>query len=83
MSCEACTHAEKNPMTGRYSANCQECQARALAQSPGLFNSRLMGVKSPEYAAALTKVFGEGNEKEGHEKVRQWFKKIQQTKGTS
>lgn len=83
MNCEACENAEKNPLTGRYSANCQECHARALAHSFAVFESKRKGEKSPEYAAALTKVFGEGNEKEGHEKVRQWFKKIQQTKGTA
>lgn len=83
MNCEACENAENNPLTGRYRAGCQGCQARALANGHELFISRTMRVKSPEYAAALTRVFGEGNEHQGHERVREWFRKIQQAKGTT
>lgn len=81
MTCTSCQAAEADPLTGRYRANCIECQARALAHGPLVFASVRAGVKSPEYAAALRKVFGEGNERQGHEKVREWFKRIQRAKG--
>jgi hypothetical protein len=80
MNCEACTIAETNPCTGRYGAGCPECKARALANGSDLFESRRAGVKSPAYAEALRRVFGEGNEEAGHERVRAWAKKINQHK---
>lgn len=80
MTCTACQAAEKNPATGRYSADCAECKARALANGFDLFESKRAGVKSPEYAAALRKVFGEGNEEAGHERVKAWSKRITQHK---
>lgn len=84
MICSACQTAEKNPATGRYSADCGECKARALANSFDLFESKRQGIKSPEYAAALRKVFGEGNEGAGHERVKAWSKRItQHKKGTA
>lgn len=84
MTCEACQIALTNPKTGRYTAHCEECKARALANGNALFESKRLGVKSPEYADALRRVFGEGNEATGHERVRAWAKKINQhKKGTA
>lgn len=80
MTCEACKTAETNPCTGRYVADCSECKARALANGSDLFESRRAGVKSPAYAKALRRVFGEGNEEAGHERVRAWAKNINQHK---
>jgi hypothetical protein len=80
MTCPACTAASTNPLTGRYTADCEECKARALANGAELFKSKRAGVKSPQYADALRKVFGEGNEEAGHERVRAWSKKINQHK---
>ncbi len=34
MNCEDCERAERKPATGRFNANCLDCTARALAQSP-------------------------------------------------
>lgn len=83
MTCEACTTASHNPISGRFHADCDECSARALAQGRELFESKRAGVKSPEYADALTKMFGEGNEEAGHARVREWSRKIRQhQKGT-
>lgn len=79
MTCQACTAAEANPLTGRYSADCTECKARALAQGRELFESLNQRKQTPEYQAALTKVFGEGNEADGHERVRQWSRKVRAT----
>lgn len=84
MTCEACAIAKTNPCTGRYGANCPECKARALANGFDLFESKRAGVKSLQYAEALRRVFGEGKEEAGHERVRAWAKKINQhKKGTA
>jgi hypothetical protein len=84
VTCRACTAASTNPLTGRYGADCPECKARALAHGFELFESKRKGVMSTEYADALRKVFGEGNEEAGHERVRAWSKKINQhKKGTA
>ena len=80
MTCEACGHASHNPTTGRFHAGCDECSARALAQGRELFESKRAGIKSPEYAKALSQMFGEGNEEAGHARVREWSKKISQHK---
>lgn len=79
MTCQACEAAQDNPLTGRYSADCTECKARALAHGRELFESLHARKRTPEYDAALTKMFGEGNEEEGHERVRQWSRKIRTT----
>ena len=83
MTCLSCQAAEANPVTGRYHAGCSECAARALAHGPLVFASVRAGVQSPEYAAALKRVFGEGNERQGHQRVRAWFQRIQQAKGST
>lgn len=84
MTGPSCEVAEKNPSTGRYSADCEQCKARALANGRELFDSLQIGKKSPEYKAALTKVFGEGNEDRGHEMVKHWNNRIKKhhRKGT-
>lgn len=80
MTCKACDIAENNPETGHFNVLCDSCKARALAQGMALFESKRAGVKSPEYAEALRKMFGEGNEEAGHARVREWSKKINQQK---
>lgn len=79
MTCQACQAAEANPLTGRYTADCTECKARALANGFELFDSLTKGKQTPEYRAALAKVFGKGNEADGHERVRRWSRKIRAT----
>lgn len=82
--CHACKMAHENLLSGLYSTTCDNCKARALANGFDLFESKRAGVKSPEYAAALRKVFGEGNEEAGHERVKAWSKRItQHKKGTA
>jgi hypothetical protein len=76
MSCQACERADANPLSGRYQADCKGCAARALAQGPELFASVTTKTATPEYEAALTKVFGAGQEAAGHESVKQWRKRI-------
>ncbi|HAX23070.1 MAG TPA: hypothetical protein DCY64_22640 [Hydrogenophaga sp.] len=80
MSCEACTTASHNPITGRFHAGCDDCAARALAGGRELFDCLKNKQRTPEYDAALTKMFGEGNEEAGHARVREWSKKINQHK---
>ena len=79
MKCPECARADRNPTTGLYHVNCDGCKARALAGGREVFESQRTGKKTPEYRAALTKVFGQGNEDTGHELVRQWAKKIRTT----
>lgn len=84
MTCKACDHAKKNPSTGQFHAGCDECAARAMASGRELFDCLKKKQRTPEYDAALTKMFGEGNEEAGHERVRAWSKKTKtHQKGTA
>lgn len=84
MTCGACDRAQTNPMTGRYHAGCTECAARALAQSADFFSSKTAGQRTKDYQAALTKIFGEGQEDAGHERVKAQAKRIRNhTKGST
>lgn len=80
MGCEACEVAQTNPMTGRYTAGCTECQARVLAHSQDVFNSSKAGRQTPAYADALKKVFGERNKEVGHARVKAWVSRIKSHK---
>jgi hypothetical protein len=84
MTCTACTAAEANPLSGRYHSGCTGCKARALANGPEIFECFTRKGRTEEYSRALTKVFGEGKEDEGHEAVKAWARKIKQhQKGTA
>lgn len=37
--CESCERAKVNPNTGRFSAGCLGCEARALARSPAALDA--------------------------------------------
>lgn len=75
MTCEACHQAKTNPRTGMYQANCHECTARALANSPQYFDAMKAEAITPAYRSALQAAFG-ADWKQGHENVKQWAQKI-------
>lgn len=78
MTCAACDRAQQNPMTGIFKAGCDECKARALASGRELFDSIQAGARTAEYQAALSRMFGEGNEEAGHQRVRAWAKRMKE-----
>ena len=69
--CPACTQARINSWCGMYRADCLDCSARALSQSPAYHDSAQADAITPRYRDALVATFGEGW-KEGHEMVKQW-----------
>lgn len=75
IGCEACEHAERNPNSGRYMAECPGCKARALSQSPVFFESVKAKQMTPAYGDALRKFFGDGWE-QGHEAVKYWHRSL-------
>lgn len=75
MTCEACQAAEKNPNTGRYSAHCDGCKARALASGPELHAAVQAGDMTPEYKQALQRLFGDDWEA-AHLRLKAWKRKI-------
>lgn len=60
---------------GSYSADCKECAARSLAQSPEHFESAQAGAMTPRYRSALQRVFGV-EWKQGHERVKAWSERL-------
>lgn len=79
MTCEACEHAKDNPQTGMYQANCRECTARALANSPQYFDAMKAEAITPAYRSALQSAFGQ-DWKAGHERVKHWAARIKEGK---
>lgn len=78
MTCEACQRAEAHPRTGMYQANCQECTARALANSPQYFDAMKAEAITPAYRDALQSAFGQ-DWKAGHERVKHWARRIKES----
>ena len=69
MTCPDCTAATTNPHWGGYHAACQGCQVRALATSPGFWESSRAGTMTPGYRKALETTFGD-DWKDGHARVK-------------
>ena len=75
MTCPACTIASSNPRTGEYRSNCEDCRARALAQSPQHADARDRRKLTTEYMEALRAVYGDGWEA-GHQRVKAWAQRL-------
>jgi len=78
MTCPACELA-KTQYTGRYSADCDSCKVRAIANGQELFDALQAQKITPAYKAVLKKAFGDGWEA-GHERVKQWRMSRKETK---
>jgi hypothetical protein len=76
VTCHACTVAADNPDTGLYGADCQECQARSLAQDPRFFDAMSVASFTHAYRGALNVVFGPAWMR-GHECVLAWSRRIE------
>jgi hypothetical protein len=78
MICPACAIAETNYRTGHYQSGCVECQARALAQSPGM--KRAMSHQgSEDNDAAMRKMWPELEQfRQGRIAVYKWWKRLQE-----
>jgi hypothetical protein len=69
--CRQCEIAERKPNSWLYSASCDGCKARAIANGTELWEASREGHITPRYRAALERVFGE-RWKQGHEQVKRW-----------
>ena len=74
MTCRPCDLADSGELTGIYQSDCDGCKARSIANGMDLFNARKVGEITPEYEAALRRVWGDEWEA-GHELVKAWAKK--------
>ncbi len=77
MDCEACLRAETNPRTGWMRADCLECAARSIANSPAFYQSTEADAITPTYRAALWAFFG-NDWREGHARVKAWKARIEE-----
>lgn len=75
MTCEACTLAESNLITGLYKAHCDGCKVRALANGRELFEAEKAGNFTPEYENAMKRMFGD-EWKAFHPAVKAWKEKL-------
>jgi hypothetical protein len=75
-ACPACAMAQQEADSGMYRAGCQECAARMLAHGPEHFDAMSVAQFTPPYATALKRVFG-ADWMRGHERVRDWAKRIE------
>lgn len=60
MTCENCTAAQTNPLHGRLTATCRGCRVRTVARGPQFAASQAAGRVLPDYAAMMSRMFGEG-----------------------
>jgi hypothetical protein len=82
LACAACVEAEQNPLTGAYRAQCRNCGARALANSPEYHASTVAGAMTPAYAASLRLIFGSerADRDAGHQTVKAWDQAVRQAR---
>ena len=75
MTCSACEIAEENPRTGRFNADCFECQCRSLAHSQNAKDA-MMGY--PEgLKAAMLKLFPDKDKyRAARVSVYGWIKRL-------
>lgn len=69
--CEACDLTEKNPNSGRYNADCPECNARAIACGIAVFEASQEGKVTPRLKDLLIRVYGD-NWQDGLKLVNKW-----------
>lgn len=67
--CPHCSAAVSRWTWGGYTADCEGCQIRALAQSPLVYECEQTRHLLPEYRHALETLFGE-QWLDGHERVK-------------
>ena len=75
MSCDACTAAEADSMTGLTQDGCRGCTARELANSIEHAEARMLGKMTPRYMARLRAAYGEAWEA-GHAEVKAWARRM-------
>jgi len=78
MTCNACTEAEKDPLTPLHES-CLDCAARALAQTEAYAESDKYGKLTPAYRNALEQVFID-DIATWHAKVKIWAERIAKAK---
>jgi hypothetical protein len=77
MTCNACTTAESNPLSGLYFAGCADCGARAIARSQEYAISVAAREFSAVYRLALSRILRADEAlDQAHKRVRAWDRKI-------
>lgn len=71
MSCDACDLAQQDLKCGRYNADCEECQARSIANGYAVFEATQEGKVTPRLKELLIRVYGSRWER-GLELVQKW-----------
>jgi hypothetical protein len=72
MTCPDCDHAKQHPNTGRYTAGCKGCCARALAKSHQFHDSHRAGTITPDYRRMLAQFFPDVPTADAHRLVKEW-----------
>ncbi|MDE2104027.1 MAG: hypothetical protein KGL39_42715 [Patescibacteria group bacterium] len=70
-ACPACADFAQNPRTGSTRAQCLECRARSIADSPIYDNAAKANAITAPYKAALERAFG-GDWLVWHERVKHY-----------
>ena len=81
VTCEDCLRAFIKPMTGRYTSNCRECEARMLAHGPDFATAAMADALTVGYRDVLMNTFGADHWRTGHLRVKFWAERIEQAKG--
>lgn len=78
MTCPGCVAAAQDATTGIYSAGCQACTARALANSPGYHASMIARRMRSDYSEALARIAGpdKAAQEALHRDVKSWAWRI-------
>jgi hypothetical protein len=74
-ACSACTAWKADRLNGMYVATCDDCNARALARSPGAWRA-LQGQSDTEIREAILRVFGEARYRDGRRLVWDWIQRL-------
>jgi len=72
MTCQSCESFASNRQTGSYNANCMDCDARHLSQSPVYFDAVKAGAITDAYKWALKNIVGDGDWKTLHLRVKHY-----------
>lgn len=83
MTCPDCLHAREHPRSGRFTAGCEGCAARALSRDPRFFEAAKQGRLTPDYRRALQQFFPKVAQAEAHLLVKEWVTRDQHTQAST
>lgn len=74
-TCRCCLAWQANPHSGLFAPGCDDCQARALAQTPAAWRA-VKGETAVDLQDAILRVFGEDRYKAGRALVWAWMRRL-------